>query len=127
MKRFGVGLGTCALMSIEFLTVTAYGGSLPPGKKIDFSSQKNSKPLDQGRTGSYRSGPNNTFSVSNAPIVPVQPGLSDSYTSAGWSGEINSSDLNVVPDPAPEPSTLLLFGSGLLIGAALLRSKRRSH
>jgi len=49
-----------------------------------------------------------------------------SFTSAaGWNGVIKSSDLNIIP--APEPSTLLLFGSCLFIGAGLLRRKFRAQ
>jgi PEP-CTERM motif len=47
------------------------------------------------------------------------------FDGTGWNGMIKSSDLNIIP--APEPSTLLLFGSGLLIGAGLLRRKFRSQ
>lgn len=42
----------------------------------------------------------------------------------GWSGGIKNSDLSVVP--TPEPSSLVLFGSVLLVGAGLLRRKFRT-
>jgi hypothetical protein len=42
----------------------------------------------------------------------------------GWSGGIKNSDLNVIP--TPEPSSLVLFGSALLVGAGLLRRKFRT-
>jgi len=39
-----------------------------------------------------------------------------------WNGSIKSSDLLIVP--VPEPTSLILVGSALLIGAGLLRRKR---
>jgi hypothetical protein len=47
------------------------------------------------------------------------------FNGSGWNGMIKSSDLNIIP--APEPSTLLLFGSCLFIGAGLLRRKFRAQ
>jgi hypothetical protein len=45
-------------------------------------------------------------------------------TGIGWSGGIKGTDLNVIP--APEPATLVMFGSALLLAANLLRRKFRS-
>ncbi len=42
----------------------------------------------------------------------------------GWSGGIKNTDISVIP--TPEPSSLVLFGSVLLVGAGLLRRKFRT-
>src|ERR1700690_2216746 len=71
MNRIVAALGAVALMGFRLLSGSAYAGSLPPGKRIDFGA------TPTGGLIGYPPGLHSTFSVMNAPITFAQQGPSD--------------------------------------------------
>ena len=70
-----------------------------------------------------------TWDLTNAPSVATQLGTPTGFDNASITIQTNASnkvtDVSITITPTPEPTTMILFGSGLLAGAGFLRRKRK--
>jgi len=91
------------------------------------SAQAGAAPILIGTLGAYASSPF-AGSMFGSALTDDNYSLTQVLTitaASPFPGNSFSADAELIPNPVPEPSTLLLLGSGLVTAAATFRTRRR--